>query len=102
MKKSFNIFLASLVFILSMAGCSDRGSFQGNYYKSYGIFDEHKFKNPNVQYEVAVVPLVVSAIVMLFVSGWFGLIGLLVTIGWFLNVPSDAILEDPENRGIIK
>ena len=102
MKKSFNLFLVSLVLMLSFSGCSDRGNFQGKTYKSYGIFDEHKLKNPNVQYEVAVLPLVASAAVFLFVSSGFGIVAFVITIGWYLNIPTNEIVDTTANKGLIK
>jgi len=42
--KMFKMILASFVFMLSMSGCTDRGTFKGKIYSSYGIFDENKLK----------------------------------------------------------
>ncbi len=52
MKKILTSFLIVAILALSFTGCADRKTINGTEYDTYGLFDEGKKANPNIEYEL--------------------------------------------------
>lgn len=61
MKKLFVAVIAA-AFLLTACGNKDEGLIDGHKYATYGIFNKDENKNPNIQYEMSAVAIILSII----------------------------------------